>query len=110
VIGGTFGLLCRGALGADKSHKIVGSGCLRCGAGFGNFASPTIRRIDESPTTCHYWRRAYLHDGTVVGCGGYGEVSPNHPAAGEQICHTDEARICKRCHGTGREPSVKKAN
>jgi hypothetical protein len=61
------------------------------------------QRLIQNSMTCPYWVRGPVFKMLTViyGCGGYGEVAPNHPAAGTRISVDDEATICKRCHGTG---------
>lgn len=60
--------------------------------------------IREFENTCPFWIRGPVyHMATVIfGCGGYGEVSKNHPAASTQITEDpDGPYICGRCHGAG---------
>lgn len=60
--------------------------------------------IRENENTCPYWVRGpvYRMLTVIFGCGGYGEVTRNHPAAGTQITEdVNGPYICKRCHGCG---------
>jgi hypothetical protein len=71
------------------------------------------RTLKETDATCPFWIRGPVHRmlTVVYGCGGYGEVSSDHPAYNHdmynklveptQITAEEEAYICKRCHGTG---------
>lgn len=64
----------------------------------------SIRVIREIRNTCPYW--VYGPEcrmlTVIYGCGGYGEVSNNHPAASQQITEdVNGPYICGRCHGTG---------
>lgn len=63
-----------------------------------------IRVVDEYDYTCPFWIRGPIFQmATIIyGCGGYGEVAYNHPAASMQI--TDDPNgpyMCKACGGTG---------
>ena len=63
-----------------------------------------VRIVNESEWTCPFWIRGpvFQMNTIVFGCGGYGEVSHNHPAASSQILDDpDGPYMCGRCHGTG---------
>jgi hypothetical protein len=62
----------------------------------------SVRSFAEGPGTCPYWARGprFGMRTMIFGCGGYGEVAPNHPGAGEAICG-GPARVCRRCGGCG---------
>ncbi len=57
------------------------------------------------PRSCPYWLRREIFGvvtARVYGCGGYGEVTREHPAASTQITEDIEGPyICGVCHGTG---------
>lgn len=54
----------------------------------GNYPYP-VRVVDhEAPQTCYKPQGEFPFLASRVGCGGYGEVAPSHPFAGEAICDT----------------------
>lgn len=80
-------------------------------SGEGSPIYKTRPRIQETPDTCPYWQYRLVAGqvvGFVWGCGGYGEVTPDHPAArypdGQMWQFTSDPKegvLCSRCRGTG---------
>lgn len=106
-----------GVVGMDPHVSVEGlfngqsrKHCGRCGCWLeGECGVPDVRRVRETASSCPYWVRGPVYRMLTViwGCGGYGEVSPNHPAAGGLICSGPE-RLCKRCEGTGMIDIIRK--